>query len=438
MTSSVRVRFVREAVAAAILLALCAAPAAAQSGQAGRPYQGLFGAGAPPPPNGQTVDVTVTTYGEYGIDPNAVLVTPSDDLVQREGWFGGVRGGLTYRKRTQRTAFGWTAEGSGRYYRDDRAWTEPAYRTQLGFDVAYGRQNQSRFHVDGAYEFQPYYTIPLLQVQPNVAEGAPIGPTSRDDLLFRQDRNIFTGTLRLEQGMGRRGVWLVESQSRRATSPDPLFEATDYRVGGGLGLRAGRYATVRLGYTYQRGEYGYRPESPLTSHLVDLGVDYRRPLPGLRKTTMAISTGSGVYETETGRHFRVAGTFALQHQFDKGWFLQTEYRRDVQVVEGFLQPLLSDGVTASLGGFLGRRVDFYTSVGYSAGDVGFDGGDNYDVLQASVRLRVALSRRLALDVEGLAYSYDFPARDVAVTPIAAAYERQAVRVQLTVWLPFGR
>jgi hypothetical protein len=421
----------------AAMFMAAAGEVSAQGSSAGRAYRGLFGAGSLPSANGHTLDFTATVYGEDGIYPQSADVDDAGNVVQQEGFFGGVRAGLTYRKRSQRVSFGLTAEGSGRYYQDDKVWTEPAFKAETGLAVNYGRNAESRFQLNGGYEYLPYYTLSLLQVASSVAEGSALTATSRDDLLFRQDRHVATASMRVEQGLGRRGVWSLEASGRDVTSPEPLYEAREMRAGGSLGYRTSRYSTWRVGYIYQRGEYGYKSGGPLTSHIIDLGLDYRRPLPKMRKTTFSMSTGSGFYDTDEGQNFRVVGTAALRHDFDGGWYLQTEYKRDVQVVEGFTAPFLSDGVTASLGGLVGRRVEILTSGGYSTGDVGFD-GQHYDVVQASARLRVALSRFAAIEAEGLAYKYNFSASDVAVTPIGTDYTRNAVRIQLTIWVPFAR
>jgi hypothetical protein len=131
------------------------------------------------------------------------------------------------------------------------------------------------------------------------------------------------------------------------------------------------------------------------------------------------------------------GNANLRHEMGAGWFVQADFVRDAQLVEGFGDPFFVNTVTGSVGGFLGHRVEVLASSGYSRGLVGF-GSDRYTSRQSSARLRWALATYLALDAEGLLIDYGFD--DVVPVPGAAPanLNRWAVRCNIALWLPLSR
>ena len=64
--------------------------------------------------------------------------------------------------------------------------------------------------------------------------------------------------------------------------------------------------------------------------------------------------------------------------------------------------------TATLGGYLGRRVDVRATTGYSTGALRFYSSQRaYDTFANTARVRVAISRSFAAEAEYLYYRYVF-------------------------------
>src|SRR5690606_9029099 len=89
------------------------------------------------------------------------------------------------------------------------------------------------------------------------------------------------------------------------------------------------------------------------------------------------------------------GTAGLLHAFRGPWQAQLNYVRSVAVLDGLSEVYQGDQVMAGIGGLLTRRIDLSVSAGYVSGAVGL-GERNFNTALGSVRLRAALTQKLAL------------------------------------------
>jgi hypothetical protein len=266
-----------------------------------------------------------------------------------------------------------------------------------------------------------------------------------------------------------------------------LFKLQAYRTNGQaaltqeLGRRASleaHYATFRVNYLHEDSDYstwvaGFRFSNRLTHHLgyhigygystadytstaigngrgihnLDAGVDYSRALSISRRTTFSFSTGSAIMSGQTqfaaaqnqGVYYRFTGDANLRHEMGRTWTATLGYRRGVDWQETFGQPLLSDGVTGSVGGLLSRRVRFSSSANYTLGSVGFSGANNgYDSASADAGFEYGLTRRLALFTRYVYYRYHFESGVVLDPRFVPTLDRQGVRVGLTASVPVIR
>lgn len=245
------------------------------------------------------------------------------------------------------------------------------------------------------------------------------------------------GTFAYDHQLTGRTYLGVFEEARYTQADTPGLDVNSVRAGVRYGYRFSRAASIRAGYAYQTGRYGPQTDQKLEAHDVDLSLDYRKALTRSRRTTVGFAAGSSRVAAGPNRGWRVVGTANLRHEFERGWFIQGDFKRDVQLVEGFSDPFFSNTVTASLGGFLGRRVEVLTSGGYSQGLIGF-GGDTYDAIQGAARLRLALARYLAVDAEGLINQHTLDARYTSPVGVPARLNRWAIRWNVSIWLPLSR
>ena len=150
-------------------------------------------------------------------------------------------------------------------------------------------------------------------------------------------------------------------------------DLNSYSVGGRFSHRVSRNASLRLGYTYRRGKYGFvSTAADATIHDLDFGVDYGRALSLFRRTQLDFGVGSSMVNQPTDGfnerpQYRVVGNVGLNHEISRTWRARLAYMRGFGFVDGLPEPVFSDGVTASLSGFVNRRVDVSASGGFTTG-----------------------------------------------------------------------
>ena len=164
---------------------------------------------------------------------------------------------------------------------------------------------------------------------------------------------------------------------------------------------------------------------------VDLGIDCRLAPSFSRRTTISFGSGSSVIPTHEETFYQALGDVTLNHEIDRILSFQAVYRRQMQLVEGFAEPFLSDSLTSGIGGYLGRRVDLAAAARYTTGSVGLaSDATGYDTSFGSLDFRVVLSRHLALQTQYLYYHYLFADRAPLPPGFAHAVDRQSLRVGL--------
>jgi hypothetical protein len=172
----------------------------------------------------------------------------------------------------------------------------------------------------------------------------------------------------------------------------------------------------------------------------DFGVDFQRSLSISRRTKVNFWTGTtAVSDGIPGSnelHFNVIGGARLLRELGRTWGAGLTYSRNVDFLETFLAPVMSDSLVASIGGTFSRKLQFQSYVGASRGSVGFEGGDSgYYTYYAGTSLTYGLTRLLGL---GTSYSY-YISRYESGVPLPPGYppkfDRNSVRANLNVQLP---
>jgi hypothetical protein len=204
-----------------------------------------------------------------------------------------------------------------------------------------------------------------------------------------------------------------------------------------------RTTKVRLGYTRHLAEYLVEngPPESATTHDLDIGVDYERPLSFSRRTRLTFSSGSTIVErpitpTQDERKLGVSGAVGLSHAFGRSWHAQGVYTRGVSFIDGFAGPVFGNGASFSLDGLLTRRIDFSASAGLSFGNLSdVYSGQKFSTYAGTARVRYGLTRMWAVFGDYTFLSSDLGTQPIAVFGSSAAVQRNAVRAGLTLWIP---
>jgi len=236
------------------------------------------------------------------------------------------------------------------------------------------------------------------------------------------------------------GTYSITRISFTSRSERQIWQQTGAR----LTHHLGKGLALRLGYGYRVSKLSEQAQQqPERMHDVDLGVDYSRALSFSRRTTLSFSTGSTIAATNSlvdkaAYRLFLTGTAQIAHEMGRTWNATAAFRRGIDFATGFRDPLLSNTVSAGIGGSLHRRVRLTSFGYYSAGAVGLESNaPTYDSASGNARVTIGLARRVTVFGE---YFYDrYHVSNGVVLPFALAnsFNRNGVRLRATATLTRG-
>lgn len=400
----------------------------------------------------ERLDLLIQVFGGYDDD---VLAEQSSRGPSRRslasaaaGFATGVGAGLSYsrpgllfNRPHGKGDFQIFADSSFRYYPglDNLTGSYHRLRMQLSAPVT----RRVTFYVTPRAEYSPRYSFQLVSdTLPTDLETGQTTFTPSSDAAPEVDYSVVSNnTLRYgilggaEIDVGTRSSFTIDGGYTKRRSDLAAFDMEIRNAGVGFDHRFTRNASLELGYTYIEGDHGTGLAT--RAHNIDVGVDYRRPLTQTRRTFVSFSTGSTIAESDiSGQRVQATGTATLTHYMKRTWTGVAEYARRLQYVDGFDRPLFGDSFTAGVNGLLSRRMELIARTSYTSGTVGLAvQAPGFESFTATLRVRRALSRRLAGYVEGLFYHYAFDEDAVRPPGLPPTFDRLAFRCGLSLWVP---
>ena len=336
---------------------------------------------------------------------------------------------MTYQLRAGRATFGVNARSVVRYDTAQTALTPIREQGGLDFSLA-GSRNQLR--VSQTVTYSPYYQFGAI---PD-ATTSPLAETAQSHGDFANSNlTAFGSTTAVDwsRSVSRLYTLSASYNLRRTTFDQPNLDQTFQSVGMRLTRRLTRYVSLRLGYMYQVADSAMARGAFGNNHDLDLGLDYSRALSVSRRTTVSFSSGSSVTPQNQGTAFNLTGNAELARRIGRTWSARVAFNRGVQPLEGFTQPVLSNAVTSTVTGALGRRARVSSSAGFTTGTVGLGSasGNTYSNWTGAAALHVTLTRRSALETQYFWYGHRF-GPDVLLAPgLANGLSRNGLRVGIT-------
>ena len=293
-----------------------------------------------------------------------------------------------------------------------------------------------------------------MQIDPTQTDPATDSPA--DYGVFRADSWTYMTTAAMARRLDTRSAIDFNYRLRLVDFRTDDLGVNEQHVGAHYSRELSQRVGLRAGYRYQVGVSDFTaradttPSEPVGLHNIDIGVNYSRPLSLSRRTTLSFSTGSaliqrardntGSSQLDSSMLFRVLGNVALQHEIGQSWTARAGYSRDIGFVEGFIDPMLSDSVTAGITGLLARDINLLASVTYShAMPANASESDRrHEALAGSVRLQKALTRSLALYGQYVYYQTNQGSGVQLPDGPLTEFDRHVVRGGLTVWMPLIR
>jgi hypothetical protein len=405
--------------------------------QAAGPFRGLFGPGPTGADRPELLDVTASVFGAYDGNTYSEGAIPNfDPGLQVGGGFAVIQAEMAYARRGKHISFNLSGGGPYRYYFDRpelsgaTPWVSAALSGSLG--------PRTRFNVSQGVAYIPYYGFGVF---PGLAASLSPGQLvvgSADYALYRRPSYAYTTAAGLDRSLSQRSSVSAIFTLRYVDFQQGGQSLKDQSIGATYFHSMGQNLRLRAGYAYRRGDYGLLSlEGRLfQGHDIDVGIDYNRALDRSQRTTFGLSTGSTITVTPVQNYYNVLASAYLNRSLGRTWDVRFDYRRGLQLVEGFERPFFTDTVALSTGGYVGPKLEMGGSFGYTAGGLGFDVfAQGFGTLTGTGRVRVGLARHLALFAEYVYYHYLFDQGTLLPPGVPQGLDRNGIRAGVTVWVP---
>lgn len=453
----------RHPVIVSVVLALLASavPLWAQSSQQAKPlgpekpFRGLFGGNEADPRSRQALDLRVSLYGGWEesritpVDPDAVPPR-LESLINMTGYHAGETTSLTYIRRGRRVTFNASAGGHVRYYIDQEEFSNTSDWASVGFSASLSPK--TTLSATQGVTYSPYYSNGFFPLLTGLVPGEPLTP-ALDYYTFYHPNYAYSTAVNFARRLTPRSSFsafynlhYVDFLERGDVDSWQPFR--NQMAGARYQYSFTPTFGMHAGYSYSEGRYGWSASMayPVTGHNIDVGVDYNKTLPLGRRTTFGFATGTsivkgtGTYTGDEGNyHFNAHLTAYLNTALGRTWNANVNYQRGLMFVQGFQEPWFSDSVGATIGGYLGRRVNVSAQAGWTNGSGYYSEQEgNIGAWTATANLQLAITRTVALFAQYFYYHYDTRGQQVIPFFAASDFDRRGVRAGLSLWLPLLR
>jgi hypothetical protein len=439
----------RTLTVAAVLTCVGATDAAAQIVQRPtRPYRGLFGGGPPPDPNRSRSELTFTGSLLSGYDtwlsPSG-SASPTAATQERSSGssFVGDAGLSYFRGLTRRSVSFDGRLRSTRYAGVDADGTVGG-TARLGAVTDIGRVTSLRVFQDVGY--QPTLVLgglAALPIDPDVPSIPPPDVTSG----YREQRSWSSSSVvSLDRRWTPRHTTRMGGAYSRQTYLDDLGNDTRTRTGSALhSWLFMRNSSISALYDFTDSDLAARDGvgTPITTQNMEVSWRYNRRLSLTRQLQLTAGVGATHVDTLNAvdrselLYWMPSGSGSLSWDVGRSWSIAGSYDRSASIIQGVsVTSFATDSVSASLSGLIGSRIETSISTAYSNGQSGGLGtSGRFENYSGSLQMLYAFSRCCATTVNYDYYVYQF--EDVADLPtlFPPDFDRQAIRVGFTIWLP---
>jgi hypothetical protein len=432
-------------VAAIVLPAVAQAQPATQRPL--RPYRGLFGGSRPPDPNRVHHELTLDSsilvgYDDYltpgseggSLEPGQTAVSGSTLLADTvlHYWFGKSARHVSADLRTLMAGYGGVD-------------VDPT----LGVDLS----------VNGVTAVPGRNTVAVTQTlsyEPSLVLGA-FSPLERDvDPLLLPEAGVGTGFVgQRSLSSNTAGTFEHRWSPRQTTSAGVSYFRRNYLDDFGydsetrsVDIRHSRSVnrSTSLGGSYRLTDSGFQDGSgrtlPMNEQSVAGEVGYARRQSPSRQAQFTGGVGATFVQTEDVLSGRPVSYWTpdlhatMLIDIGRSWALGADYRRAVNVLQGVtLESFATNSTGVRANGVLGRRFEVAISAAFSSGATNVaEQSGRYQAYSGAAQVRYALARCCAVTA-GYDYYY-YKLHDI-VRPagLPAEYDRNAIRVGVSLWLP---
>ena len=285
---------------------------------------------------------------------------------------------------------------------------------------------------------EPTPEVPIAAINPTPSDVSPVG----SDIGFAtQSEFVATGTaaVSITDRLTKRASISIDGQ---LTESQVVGQARmEGRIAHGtIGYKLTRTIGVHVGYAIQDVHYiqDSAPNSRLSNHFVDFGIDYGdgHSFSFARYYTVSFSTGLSALRNGSDTFFRVDGSVSLARRMGRTWSASVGAARGTSYILGFADPIYTDSVNAAFGGQIAQRLNLTTGANYVRGQNAFSSASGTLISKmASARLTFGLNQHLGLYGQASYYQYDVPRDFFTTVDFLQHQNRRSASVGLTFWMP---
>ena len=418
-----------------------------------RPYRGLFGGGRQVNQNRTRQEFELTGSALVGYDDNVYTggaLAPGQSL--ESGLTG--TGDLSTRYFYGRAGRSVSIDGHAFTTAYGSIDVSPSIGGNMTFQGETTAGRRTRLIASQGVGYAPNLVLGAFEtLEPDVDPNLLPDSGDANSVVAQRSWSSDTALTIERQWTTRQNTSLSYTHSQRTYLDEVGYDSSGDSVNGSYGWTVSRAWTLQGSYGYTTSVYAgadpttpgqsQGPGLPLTDHSVEGGATYARRLSPTRQVALSMSGGATYVETMVGENGAVtrswvpSGTVNASIDFGRSWAMAGDYRRGVSVLQGVsLQTFTSDSTSVRLTGTFSPRVEGAFSFAYSNGrsSVGEEIG-RYGSYGVGAQLRYALARCCAASVNYDYYSYALHEITDVPTGLPVDYERNAVRVGITFWLP---
>lgn len=398
-------------------------------------------------PSRQEVSIAANIMAGYDDNLTAGLgsgmATSPDAMIS--GATASVDGTLAYFRGNALRSFSLDTSGSLLGYPENLDDPAPGGRVNAEVRMPMGRSLSVSLSQRAAYE-------PLFNV---LSPGAGTGPLPPDVVqpspttgLFERNSWSSTSGVSLQGRWGRRDSTTIAYAYRMQEFTDDNYGDNTWQDVA-AGYRRILTSQVKAGsdYRYRNGEYADSNDfvRPTIEHRVEGVVEFTGAPSRRRSYTLLLAAGAGYLRSVNAT--RVAfndwlpiGRARLTFNVSPTWLVAGGYQREISLLQGVTDDIYTtDTASVNAGGMLTQRLSLQLGATYSnwLTPVASGANDDMNIYGASLGFRFLLTKSLAATAGYYYYFHRYSNPAALPEGFPAEYDRQAVRVGLTMFFPLA-
>jgi hypothetical protein len=400
---------------------------------------GLFGATRSE--SGDRLDFTVALAEAFDsrVRPEFFVQLPRD-TPQSGGFSTMVVGAAQYAHSQRRTRIAGTAQTSFRYDNNLERTDAVGHSAGVGANIQLSRAATLQLDQSAAYSPSYLYELFPSTSLPALGDSIPAAPDYRigqeKSYQYRSGVTVAVGSRRGARVSVSGGYDRSRFLGERVARPNLAVYTGSTTFSHGVRRNLG----LSVDYHYSSGDFG---TGASTEHRLGVGAEYSRPMSRGRRANIRFNMGRSILEIPdsssdgltAGSLSRTSGDATVEYRFRRTWRASASVRRSVEFLAILGEPVLSDASSLSLSGLLTRRLDLSATAGYGTGASAQNQVERLDTYNASLALRFALKRSIALYSEYFYFYYDTRGGEHLGLGLPSMFDQHGVRVGITLWAP---